>query len=183
MIGPMTLAPGTHTLGPDSGSLEIHTFRDGVAQKVGHDLIIDVGGWQGTTEVDSEGHLTSVSFTADTKSLTVKEGLHGLKPLSDKDRADILGSINDKVLLGQDVSFESSAVQDAGGLTILGELTIVGSRRPASFELQLAGDGRIQGKLPVVQTEFGIKPYRGLMGALKVRDEVEIAVNVQLPTS
>ena len=31
--------------------------------------------------------------------------------------------------------------------------------------------------VPVVQTRWGIKPYRGLMGALKVRDDVEIVLD------
>ena len=36
-------------------------------------------------------------------------------------------------------------------------------------------------RLEIVQTEWGIKPYRGLMGALKVRDEVEIVIEARLP--
>lgn len=38
---PMPLRDGSHVLGSPNGSLEIHTSRGGVAQKVGHDLIID----------------------------------------------------------------------------------------------------------------------------------------------
>jgi hypothetical protein len=33
----------------------------------------------------------------------------------------------------------------------------------------------------VTQSDWGIKPYRGLMGALKVRDTVEIDIDVALP--
>ncbi len=62
-----------------------------------------------------------------------------------------------------------------------GDLTMAGTTRPAEFGLELDGAGRLTGTLPVTQTEFGIKPYKGLMGALKVRDEVEIVVDVQLP--
>jgi polyisoprenoid-binding protein YceI len=43
MIGAMGLRPGTPTVAPDSGTLRVHTYREGMAQKVGHDLIIDVG--------------------------------------------------------------------------------------------------------------------------------------------
>ena len=31
--------------------------------------------------------------------------------------------------------------------------------------------------ISVVQTRWGIKPYRGFMGALKVRDDVEIVLD------
>ncbi|HEY8771414.1 MAG TPA: hypothetical protein VIM03_12790, partial [Thermoleophilaceae bacterium] len=33
----------------------------------------------------------------------------------------------------------------------------------------------------LVQSDFGIKPYRGLMGALKVRDSLEILFEGRLP--
>jgi hypothetical protein len=32
----------------------------------------------------------------------------------------------------------------------------------------------------VTQSEWGIKPYRGMMGALKVRDTVEVVIDVAL---
>jgi hypothetical protein len=33
----------------------------------------------------------------------------------------------------------------------------------------------------VTQSEWGIKPYRAFMGALKVRDTVEIVLDARLP--
>jgi polyisoprenoid-binding protein YceI len=66
-------------------------------------------------------------------------------------------------------------------LVVHGELTIAGSTRPATFELELGDDGRVTGTLPVTQSEWGIKPYRAFMGALKVRDTVEIVLDARLP--
>ncbi len=177
----MPLSPGTHKLGPDSGKLEVRTYRDGIAQKVGHDLILDVGTWEGTVEVGGDGQPTSVTLQADSGSLQVREGVGGVKPLTDKDTADIRKSIDEKILLRQPISFRSTAVETAGGLTVRGELTIVGHQRPESFELELGEDGHVTGTLPVVQSEFGIKPYKAMMGALKVKDAVEIVLDAQLP--
>jgi polyisoprenoid-binding protein YceI len=171
------------TVGTENGSLEIRTFREGVAQKVGHDLIIDVGQWQATVDVAADGTLSSVSLEADPRSLQVREGLHGLKPLTDKDREDIRRNIDEKVLGGAPITFRSSQVQSAGDrVTIGGELSMAGQGRPATFTVQMA-EGRLRGTLSVTQSEWGIKPYRGLMGALKVRDAVEIELDVQLPAS
>jgi hypothetical protein len=39
----------------------------------------------------------------------------------------------------------------------------------------------VTGTIPLTQSGWGIKPYRGPMGALKVRDEVEIALDARLP--
>ena len=56
-----------------------------------------------------------------------------------------------------------------------GELELAGTKRPASFELEAAADGRVHGTLPLTQSEWGIRPYRGMMGALKVRDTIEVS--------
>ena len=37
------------------------------------------------------------------------------------------------------------------------------------------------GTIRLTQSGWGIKPYRGLMGALKVRDELEIVIDARLP--
>ena len=48
--------------------------------------------------------------------------------------------------------------------------------------LDAGGDGSVSGTVSVTQSEWGIKPYRGLMGALKVRDDVEVVIAVRLPS-
>jgi hypothetical protein len=179
----MTLAPGSHTIGPDSGSLQVHTYREGVAQKVGHDLIIDVGQWQAKVEVGSDGVPAAVALEADPRSLRVREGLHGVKPLTDKDRAEIQSNIDEKILRGQPLTFASETVELAGSrLTLSGSLAIAGSTQPATFELELGGDGRVSGRLSVTQSQWGIKPYRAFMGALKVRDALDVVIEAALPT-
>jgi polyisoprenoid-binding protein YceI len=178
----MTLAPGTHHLGPDDGTLTLYTFREGVAQKVGHDLVIEVTGWSAVATVAEGGELTAVELEVDPRSLQVREGHNGLKPLSDRDRREIASNIEGKVLHGNPIRFVSDAIDLTGGLTVRGRLTIVEVERPVNFELELGDDGRVTGRLAVVQSEWGIKPYRGLMGALKVRDEVQLGLDVKLPT-
>lgn len=162
----------------------MRTYREGVAQKVGHDLIIDVGQWEAAAEVREDGTLSAVELNADPRSLQVREGLRGIRPLTDKDRADIRNTIDEKILLGRRIAFASTAVETGnGGLTVRGELELAGMRRPIGFKLDAAADGRVRGTLPVTQSEWGIKPYRGLMGALRVRDTVEVVLDVALPST
>jgi hypothetical protein len=173
---------GKHGVGGDNGTLQVRTYREGLAQKVGHDLIIEVERWDAAAEVREDGSLSAVQLNADPHSLRVREGLHGVKPLTDKDRADIGKTIDEKILGGRPIAFRSTAVEpDSGRLTVRGELELAGTRRPASFELS-AADGRVRGTLPVTQSEWGIKPYRGMMGALKVRDTIEVVLDVPLPS-
>jgi len=179
----MGLRPGTHEFGRDSGTLQVCTFREGVAQKIGHDLIIDVERWEAKVEVGHDGTPSAVRLEADARSLHVREGLHGVKPLSDKDRAEISKTIDEKILGGQPIAFRSIALERHDGrLTVQGDLTMAGTTRPASFEMDLTEDGRVSGTLPVTQSEWGIKPYRGFMGALKVRDTVEVVLDAALPS-
>lgn len=179
----MALRPGSHRLGPEQGMIEVRTYREGVAQMAGHDLIIDVGQWHASAEVSGDGALSSLEIGVDPRSLQVREGLHGVKPLTDRDRAKIREDIEGKVLGAEPISFHSTAVESSGGrLLVEGELTVAGVTRPVSYELDLSPEARVHGTLPVTQTEFGIKPYRGFMGALKVRDVVEVAIDARLPS-
>jgi hypothetical protein len=181
MICLMPLRAGRHTAGPENGKLQVRTYREGMAQKVGHDLVIDVGQWQAIVQALEGGAISWVEFEADSRSLQVREGLGGVKPLTDKDRGEIRKIIDEKILRGQPITFRSAAVErSAGKLLVAGELSLVGVSRPVSFELETT-DGHVGGTLPLTQSEWGVKPYRGLMGALKVRDAVEIVVDVQLP--
>jgi polyisoprenoid-binding protein YceI len=179
----VAIAPGRHLLGPQDGTLEIRTYREGMAARAGHDLIIDVGDWQATLEVLPEAAGSSIALTADPRSLRVREGLGGVKPLTDKDRAEIRQTIDDKVLRGEPIEFRSTDVQPAGEgrLTVDGELTLAGRVGPVSAELDVTPDGHVRATIPLTQTAWGIKPYRGLMGALKVRDELEVVIDAQLP--
>lgn len=164
--------------------VEVRTYREGVAQMAGHDLIIDVGQWNADVDVSGEGVLSSLELVVDPRSLQVREGLRGVKPLTDKDRTKIREDIERKVLGADSISFRSIAVEHAGErLRVQGELVIAGSTRPVSYELDISAQGRVHGTLPVTQTQFGITPYRGFMGALKVRDVVEVAIDVQLPSA
>jgi polyisoprenoid-binding protein YceI len=176
----VALASGIHRLGPENASLQVKTYREGMAAKVGHDLVIDVTRWDATVDLTD----STVELNADARSLEVREGVRGLKPLTDKDRSEIRKNIDDKVLRGQPIAFRSTAVRLPGAdgpLVVEGELTMAGNARPFTAQLDVGADGRVSGTIPLTQSEWGIKPYRGLMGALKVRDELEIVLDARLP--
>ncbi len=174
----------TQQLGPQSGTLTVNTYREGVAQKIGHDLVIAVEQWDATVDIGPDGAIQSVRLNADPSSLQISEAHNGAKALSDKDRKDIKTSMDEKVLRGQPIAFASSAVEPRdGGVTVVGDLTMADTTRPATFEIDVRGDGHVAGTLPVTQSEWGIKPYKALMGALKVRDTVEIVLDVRLPAA
>ncbi len=167
----------TYTLGPEDGVLLVRTSRTGAVAKAGHDLLIHVTEWSATLDTD----VPSLTLDADATSLRVREGTGGIKPLDDDDLESIESTIDDEVLLRRGIRFRSTAVERHGeALAVRGDLTLVGETRPIAFDLELAG-GRVTGAVVVRQTEWGIKPYTALFGALRVADEVRVEVDVALP--
>ncbi len=173
-----------HQVGPHSGTLKVKTYREGVAQKIGHDLVIEVEHWDATVDVGLDGAVRSVQMNADAGSLEVREAHNGAKALTDKDRNHIHTSIEEKVLGGKPIAFSSTAIEPrGGGVSVRGDLTMAGTTHEATFDIEVSPDGHVAGTLPVTQSQWGIKPYRAFMGALKVRDTVEVVVDARLPAA
>lgn len=173
----MPISEGTHKLGPANGSITIKTYRDGAAKAMGHDLILGLSQWDGTLTVANGG--TSVEFSTDASAITVDQGIGGAKALSGKDKTDIIKSMNDKVVSGP-ITFKSSAVElSDGGMHVRGELSMAGSTAPADGRLRVGDDGQITGALKLSMSSWGIKQFKAMMGALKVKDEIEVEINVR----
>ena len=176
---------GNFRLGPGAGRVVIKTGRAGLAARAGHDLTIEVTRWsaKGSVPAEEDGGLTAATVTAelDLGSLEVREGTGGAKPLSDRDRRDIKKQMSG-ILGDGTATFESSRIiaSGASGGAIEGTLTLNGKTQPARLQVTTPGSGRYRGTATVVQSAFGIKPYVGFFGALKLRDEVGVEFEVDL---
>src|SRR5579875_1103309 len=92
---------GRHQLGPESGRLTLRTYRSGLAAQAGHDLTIDVIRWRADIDLPARNFTEDASAvlndggalaaTIDLTSLAIREGRGGIKPLTDRDRRDIVG--------------------------------------------------------------------------------------------
>lgn len=174
----MSDAPDGYTLGPEQGELLVHTRRKGAAAKAGHDLEIVVGHWRATLDL---GQSPSASLSADSSSLRVREGRGGIQALDDADKQNINRAIRDEVLKATTIAFRSTAVDRAGeGLQVRGELELMGLTRPLDFDVELRPGDKLSARATVNQTDWGMKPYSALLGALKVADEVEITLEADL---
>ena len=169
-------------VGPDTGTLTVKTRRDGAAARVGHDLVIDVTAWRGSFDLDAD---PAIELTADARSLRVRSGSGGISPLGDKEKAGIARTIDKEVLRGGAIEFRSTSVRPGPGdrLDVEGELDLLGTRRPMAFALTAGGDGRVTGSAVVRQTDWGIRPYSAMFGTLKVADEVEVLIDVRVPSA
>jgi polyisoprenoid-binding protein YceI len=168
-----------YRLGPADGTLSVRTRRRGAAAPVGHNLLIHATSWEATIEL---GDPMAVALDVDGGSLRVQEGSGGMPELQEEDKEAIRQTIDAEVLKGEAIRFRSTRVGPAGaGLHVVGDLTLNGQTHPVSFDLALTADGRIEGSAVVKQSDWGMKPYSGLFGALKVVDEVEVGIEARLP--
>jgi hypothetical protein len=103
-----------------------------------------------------------------------------MQPLEDDDKANIEETIDSEILMGMEIAFRSTAVgvtPDGNTLDVQGELTLVGVTHPIRFDVAVGPGGELTAKAVVKQSDWGMKPYSALFGALKVSDEVEIEVD------
>jgi polyisoprenoid-binding protein YceI len=180
----MAVPDGVYRIGPESGRLLVRTARTGLGAKAGHDLTIEATRWHGEVTVDAaEPANAAVSLDVEVDSFEVREGTGGVKRLTDSDRRDIKKTIRQKILHTDrhpTITFRSTRVEGTPeAVTVAGDLTITGRTNPITVHGRV-DDGRLHGTATVVQTRWGIKPYTGFFGALKLRDEVEIELTATL---
>ncbi|MGQ0744488.1 MAG: YceI family protein [Acidimicrobiales bacterium] len=185
----MTVKSGSHSIGPANGRLTLSTYVGGAGAKMGHDLVLEAKSWSGTANLDSANPAgSSVQVTVDLTSLSIASASGGIKPLSDKDRAEIAQN-TEKTLNTKkfpQVTFQSTSVSGSGSsFSVAGNLTLAGTTKVVTLALAVTDGGSmvtITGKTQIVQTAFGIKPYSKL-GVLKIKDEVDLEVTLNLPAA
>ena len=180
----MAVHAGPQELGTTRGRIVLHTFRDGLAAQAGHDLTIEVGRWSGALSLNDDLTPASLEARIDLNSLVVREGTGGLKPLTDRDRREI--AVTARKTLGVDrhpeatfTATEFKPDEDGGGL-ITGTLTVAGAAKPLELQVSRTGPDKYHAAGSVVQSQHGIKPYSGFLGALKVRDAVNVDIDIDL---
>lgn len=162
----------------------LRTARKGVGSAVGHDLTIEVTDWSVQIDIPETGRADATATArVELGSLAVRKGTGGALPLTDKDRGEI--EKNARRTLDVDrhptASFASTGVVTSDdSATIGGTLTLHGVAAPINVEVRGATPDRYRATTVVTQSTYGIKPYTGLLGALKVRDDVEVEIEVEL---
>jgi polyisoprenoid-binding protein YceI len=180
----MAVHPGRHQFGPDRGRVLLHTFRDGLAAHAGHDLLIEATRWSGVLEVAEDLGSASLEVHIDLGALVVRSGTGGVKPLTDRDRREI--AVTKRKVLAADrypeavFTADTFAPATGGPGEIKGTFTLHGTARPLQVLVTETGPGRYHADATVVQSDYGIKPYTGFFGALRVRDAVDVTIDVDL---
>lgn len=186
------LGARTWTLDGKKSRLVLQVFKDGAASALAHDHTVQATAFSGEVIADAADPTTArVSVTVQAAALDnddpVTRKKYGLDPfIPDDDRAAVK-----KAMLGPDqldvvqfptIAFSSTAVEKNGDQhVLLGTFTLKGVSRPVRLPITarvdgdtLTGDGSFRFK----QSDWGMKPYSALLGAVKNKDEVTLHVHL-----
>lgn len=159
----------------------VFTFKEGALSAIAHDLELAVG--RCTIEV-SEALTIDARFALD--SLRVLHAIKDGRPstaLGDGDKRKIERTLADEVLAVRrhpEARFAGRAEAVGDAFLITGELTLHGRTRALSATTRPLG-GRQHLEFTLHQPDFGITPYRAMLGALKVRPDVRVTLAVRWP--
>ncbi|MGH3763800.1 MAG: YceI family protein [Pseudonocardiaceae bacterium] len=160
------------TFDAEAVDCRVSVFVEGMASGFGHDatlrvtsLSLDVG--------DDDG----ITADFDPSSLKVTNDI------SDSNRRDIERNAQ-KTLDPRKypkIQFRSVSVKRDGDRAIIeGDLTLHGVTNEISLEAHLDG-GRWNTKIVLDQRKFGIKPFSAMLGALKIKPNVEVTISIPQP--
>ena len=185
----MPLKSGNYNLTANSGKLCVYTYKEGFLSAVAHDLLIEATNFIVNLNVPTAGsNSTSVQAEIQANSLKVicamKDEQRQPDTLKDKDKADIDEATSKDVLHPAKyptINFRSTGIQENEGVCrVKGDLTLHGVTRPLEFDVKTTIGSDLKGKVAILQKDFGVKPYKALLGTLKVKNEVDIAFELSL---
>ncbi len=167
--------------GPDAATCVVLTFREGLLSSVAHDLLLRVT----SLEVSVDPASLAVSVRCDASSLRVVAAMREGRPLPGAlraaDKQQIEETIRNVVLRSDrhpEIHFASSAASERpDGWAVAGRLSIAGVTRDVTLPVRREKD-RLVTEIHLHQPDFGIKPYRAMMGALRVRPDVVVRASV-----
>lgn len=185
--------PATYRLVPEKSELVVRTFKDGLAAKLAHDHVVKAGAFDGEVFFDPEHPENSrVKIVVDATRLIVdntamrhRYGVPGFVSEGDleKIRAAMVSEEQLWVEKHKTIEFVSTKVKRNEDLTytVTGDFTLRGVTRPVKMTVMIDtfGDGlRGIGKVRLKQSDFGYEPYEAFLGAVKVKDEIVLHVNL-----
>jgi polyisoprenoid-binding protein YceI len=193
LLEPSAALGTTFRIASEQTRLAVRLHREGPGSALAHDHVVEATEVGGTVEYDAtRPEASAIVIEARATSLRVDEpaarrrlGVEG--DLSDSQRADV-----DKAMRAPDqldvarfptIRFVSTRViaEAEGRLQVTGRLTLRGVTRETTFPAAVTLEsGVLKGRatLTLLQSSFGYRPYRALLGAIRNKDEVTLHVDL-----
>lgn len=161
------------------GDLRLWTFREGLLSAVGHDLVLRAARWT----VTLDGDAVDARVAADAVTPLGAREAGALRPgaLSRRDLASIEISLQNDILKSKahpEIRWTGRALPTSGGLTLPGTLQLRGVVRPLTLQGSPQGTDLVVTGV-ITPSDWGIPPFRALMGTLRVADRVEVHARIR----
>jgi len=187
------------TLDPGRSELVVRIFKTGAAAAFAHDHVIRASQVEGkVTWSPEQPAVGSIEVRSPTASLVVDEPelrrKYGLESeLSDDTRSKVHDTMVSErqldVAAYPEMSFVSRTVRPAsdGSVEVTGDLTLHGTSKRVVFTVRPQANGtevQAHAEITFNQSDFGIKPYRAMLGMVGNQDEAKLIVTlVAVPNS
>jgi hypothetical protein len=159
--------------------VRLFVFKEGLLSRLGHDLRLSVESFEMTLETGNiVGRFRTGSIRVDG---VMKGDAFDATGLSSKDMGKIEKTIHGEILQTSkfpEAVFEASLEPRGDTGEVRGSLSLLGRRRALDTVQLLPMGDRLVAKLTIEPTRWGIKPYKGLAGALKIQDRIDIEIGV-----
>ncbi|MDF1665085.1 MAG: YceI family protein [Planctomycetota bacterium] len=169
----------------DKSEFKIYVWKAGIASGFAHDHIMSVEDFKGQVVYDEKDPSKSnVFIRVEAKSLKVLD-----PKVKAADKRKIKKSMDSDEVLNvkkyPKITFKSTKVEvkKAAGnvLKVTGKMSLCGQTKTISFPVKIERKGGklvASGAFKLRQTEFGMKPYSALLGAIKVKDLVDVKFTI-----
>jgi polyisoprenoid-binding protein YceI len=166
------------TLGPPDASVTIFTFKEGLLSKMAHDLRIAVRRFEIAWAAD--GIRASFDPTSLEVLATMRDGRDAPGLLSDRDLRTIEDTIRKDVLETRrfrSIGFQGTEERSGDKRSVRGTLTLHATDRPIRIDLEPHAE-RWLGSVELDQRDFGITPYRAMLGTLRIQPRVIVQLSL-----
>ena len=160
----------------------VHSFKDGLLARLAHDLRLEVKHIE--LELGADGLPTHARFFPDSIDLVaqMQGGVPRPGGITPADRAKILATLRDHVLAVKsfpEITFAFDTIAPAGdGYAVRGKLTLHGHTRPLALTSRREGACQVA-EVTLHQPDWGITPFSAMLGALKVKPDVLIRIEIE----
>jgi polyisoprenoid-binding protein YceI len=182
-----------YSIDPGRSEMVVKIFKAGLASGLAHDHVIRASEFAGTV-VWNPGQPTAaqIEIQADARALVVDEPEVRARyqvegELSDDKRRDVRETMESAKQLDvqahPDMAFHSTSVRATGdgSIEVTGDLTLHGVTRSISFRTSpvlVEGTLSAEAEIDFLQSDFGIKPYTAMLGAVKNQDGAKLLVRL-----
>ena len=185
----MSLKAGNYCLNGNSGKMSVYTYKEGLLSKLAHDLLIDVNKYTVNLNIPEDGLSAGnleVEIHADSLKVicAMKDGQQQPDTIKEDDLATIEKDMFGKVLHPDKyptINFRSKNIQEKEGrYRVNGELSLHGVTKPIEFDIDTPNDNNLKGRFSILQKDYGIKPFKAMMGTLKIKNELQFPFSLTL---